>query len=136
MANKSSPLVIQKAVYDKMVGNAPLVAAVTGIFDDVPATESFPYIFIGRHTSDRFNTFDRQGKNIDLVITIYSQYQGNKEALAILDLLIDCLDYQTFTLANQTLIYCRYEQHSIYPDPDGRTKVCAAEFRIIAQATP
>jgi Protein of unknown function (DUF3168) len=131
----SSPLKIQKAVYDKMVAYAALVAAVEGIYDDIPASESFPYIFIGRHTTDRFNTFDKQGKNMVLQIFIYSQYQGNKQALEILDLVIEALDYQTFTIATQTLVYCRYEQHSMYPDPDGRTKVCAADFRIIAQET-
>lgn len=136
MANKSSPLKIQKAVYDKLVGTAAIVAAVEGIYDDIPASESFPYIFIGRHTTDRFNTFDRQGKNTVLQIFIYSQYQGNKEALSILDLVIEALDYTTFTVTDQDLVYCRYEQHSMYPDPDGRTKVCAADFRIITQAQP
>lgn len=135
MANNSSPLKIQKAVYDKLVAFASLVAAVNGIYDDIPATEGFPYVYIGRHTTDRFNTFDRQGKNMALEIYIYSQYQGNKECLEILDLVIEALDYQTFTVADQDLVYCRYEQHSMYPDPDGRTKVCAATFRIIAQET-
>lgn len=135
MAN-SSPLKIQKAVYDKLLAYASLVAAVSGIYDDIPATETFPYIFIGRHTTDRFNTFDRQGKNMVLQIFIYSQYQGNKEALEILDLVNEALDYQTFTVDDQNLVYCRYEQHSMYPDPDGRTKVCAADFRIIAQESP
>lgn len=135
MAN-SSPLKIQKAVYDKLLSYASLVAAVSGIYDDIPATETFPYIFIGRHTTDRFNTFDRQGKNMVLQIFIYSQYQGNKEALEILDLVNEALDYQTFTVGDQNLVYCRYEQHSMYPDPDGRTKVCASDFRIIAQESP
>lgn len=132
--SNSSPLKIQQGLFNKLTASVSLMTKVSNrIYDDVPESDTYPYIYIGQHTADRFNTFDRQGKNVVFNINIFSQYQGNKEALEILDLVIDALDYQTLTITNQTLVYCRFEQHSMLAYPDGRTKQCIANFRVVAQ---
>lgn len=126
---------IQQGLYNKLTGDATLMALVTGVFDKVPKDQAFPYIAIGKAIENKFNTFDRQGRDVTEEIYIYSQYEGFKEAFQILDRLVELLDYQSITLSNHSLVYCRYDDSdSDYSVIDeGRTRQVRARFKIVAQ---
>lgn len=132
---KTALLDIQKGIYDELTGDATLMGLVTGVFDDVPKDQEYPYVVIGTDTETNFNTFDKQGREVVATIMIYSQYAGFKEAKTILNRIVELLDYESITLSNFNLVYIRYDagDTSYNTIDEGRTKQAAARFRIIAQ---
>lgn len=125
---------VQKGIYDKLTNDSTLMALVTGVFDDVPKTQEFPFIAIGPSTETKFNTFTKSGRDITYSIYVYSQYQGFKECLEILERITYLLDYQSITITNN-LVYIRYDDGSVNLSniDQGRTKQAEARFRIIVQ---
>lgn len=133
--SKTSLLDIQTAIYNLLTGDATLGGMITGVFDFPPKGQEMPYIQIGNATEDIFNTFDRQGSDVTETIHIFSEHEGFKEALQILDRLVDLLDYQTITVARHSLVYVRYDngETALIEIDNGRTRHVAARFRIIVQ---
>lgn len=130
----TSLLKVQIAMIDALKGNTTLNDKVGGrIYDEVPNTEVFPFIAIGSHTEEIYNTFDRFGREAVITINIWSQYKGYKEALEILELINQTLDYQNISITDNDLVYIRYDDSSTIREPDGRTRQIAARFRVITQ---
>ena len=42
---------LQQAVYARLTGHAPLMALVTGVFDEVPENQPHPYVSLGSITA-------------------------------------------------------------------------------------
>lgn len=132
---KTALLDIQKGIYDKLTGDATLMALITGVFDEVPKDQEFPYVAIGTATEVKFNTFDKQGRDVTEEIYAYSQYDGFKECLQVMERIAELLDYQVITLASNSLVYIRYDDGdtSLSTIDEGRTKQARGRFRIIVQ---
>lgn len=132
---RTSLLDIQKGIYDKLTGDTTLTNLVTGIFDEVPKDQGFPFVNIGEATENKFNTFDRQGRDVTETINIYSQYDGFKEALDILDRIVILLDFQPITLTQNDLVYIRYDGGNtlLLTEDEGRTKHIRARFEVLVQ---
>lgn len=129
--SRTSILQVQIGILNALKGDIELMAMVGGrIYDEVPNTEVFPYIAIGTHTENPWNTFDKFGRDVLITLNIYSQYEGYKEALEILDKVVEVLDYKDITIPEFELSYIRYEDATTIRDLDGRTRQIAARFRV------
>lgn len=131
----TSLLDIQTAIYNKLTSDAPLMALITGVYDDIPIGQKFPYVNIGESTENKFNTFDRQGHDVTTNINIYSDYEGFKEGLNILHRIVELLDYQSITLTENNLVYIRYDGSDtlLLMLDEGRTKYIRSRFRLLVQ---
>jgi len=74
---------VQKAVRTLLTGDTEVTDRVQGIYDDVPQNEALPYITIGDISSSSFRTHSRFGQMLALEVNIWSDYEGNYEALDI-----------------------------------------------------
>lgn len=74
---------LQLAIYERLTGDATLVAKVSGVFDDVPQGQAYPYVTIGDFSSGEWRTHDSPGHEITADIHIWSKAPENKEALDI-----------------------------------------------------
>lgn len=125
---------IQKSIYDVLSGDVTLNALITGVFDDVPKDQEFPFITLGTATEVNFNTFSRQGRDITEEVFIWSRHRGFSEGLEILERVALLLDYTTITTTN-SLVYIRYEDGdtSLVALDEGRTKQIRGRFRVVVQ---
>jgi hypothetical protein len=126
-------LEIQKAVYSKLTGDITLMGMIKGVFDDVPDNQPFPYITIGEATENPFNTFERKGRDTTFTLHIWSQYNGYKEALEILDRMNTLLDNETLPIAGFSLVYCQFENAATIEESDGVTRHVPVRYRVVIQ---
>ncbi len=92
-------------VYQTVLVDYPLLI-------DVPAVILFPHILIGHaherpmHTMGGTNV--GMGWQVIVRVHIYSQYQGDKEALRILDRVVTLLNYASLSIAGYGTVICEY----------------------------
>lgn len=105
---------IQAAVYALLNGDATLLGLVEGVFNDVPDSTAYPHVLIGNAHETPWDTFGTattgRGKRVLLRVHIYSQYQGDLEALQILDRVVMLLDNQTLTVTGYGTVLTTYHQ--------------------------
>lgn len=124
---------IQQAIYTKLTSDTTLKSMVKGVFDAVPQNQPFPYIVIGEATEVPFNTFGRVGRDSTFTIHIWSQYNGFREALSILEEMNRILDGTTLNLPDLSLVYIVYENAFTLVDGDGATRHVPARYRVVVQ---
>lgn len=126
---------VQTAIYNKLKNDVTLTSLITGVFDFVPKSQALPYVEIGEAIDNVFNTFNRQGRDIVETIYIVSEYDGYKEALTILDRIVELLDYQSITMTSHSLVYIRYDNGAtaLFEVDNNRTRQVVARFRVIVQ---
>ncbi len=75
---------LQKAIFQRLSSDSTLSGMVTGVFDQVPENQPYPYVVIGEPNELPFDTKNTFGEEISLVIHVWSKYPGKKEAYNIL----------------------------------------------------
>lgn len=126
---------VQTAIYNKLKNDSVLLSMISGVFDFVPKGQEMPYIEIGEATDNIFNTFDRQGRDITENLYIVSEQEGYKEALTILERVVELLDYQSISMSSNSLVYIRYDNGmtALFEIDNNRTRQVVARFRVITQ---
>lgn len=94
--NNSAPLdpTVYEAIYDvqvalttRMKGDTALTGKVTGIFDEAPTDQPYPYIAIGGKTQLPFDVFRQVGFDCTVTLDIWtSQWDGDKHTAILNDL--------------------------------------------------
>ncbi len=111
----SATRAIQTAVYGVLSADATLMTLATGgVHNDVPDGQAYPHILISRATERPWHTFGGASTGLgwkDLVrVHIYSRYQGDKEALEILERVVTLLNFQALSVSGYTSALVEYEQ--------------------------
>lgn len=89
----ASPLwAIQQAVYQRLSTDSILISLGVVVVDAVPEYTQYPYIQIGYFTENSRNSFDRAGKDVSMLLHVFSTSQGNKDLYAIRDAIDNQLD--------------------------------------------
>jgi hypothetical protein len=121
---------LQQAVYAKLTGHAPLMALVTGVYDEVPETAVHPYVSIGSITELVDDAHNQRGLETSVVLHIWSKYRGFKEAATILTQLDAALDRQPLTVAGFTDVSIAHTQHTQVRDPDPDIRHINVSYRV------
>lgn len=125
---------IQTAVFNKLDKDTQLSSLITGVFDEVPEKQAYPYVEIGDITQTPFRTFGKKGYDTTVTLHIWNQHSGFKPLQDILVLLNDLLDEQPLTISGFKTVYLLFEHSIEIKDPDGITKHIAARYRLVVQA--
>jgi hypothetical protein len=127
---------IQTAIYGVLNGDVTLVALVTGVFNDVPAGQVYPYVQIGSATQRPWHTFGGSsvgiGWNATVTVHIWSRYQGDVEALAILNRVVALLNFQAVAVTGYTTVICELDQARVLVEAVDKieTRHIPAVFRV------
>jgi hypothetical protein len=125
VANEAALKAIKTAVYSTLHGDSTLQGLLaesildgsSAVFDDVPENQEYPLILIGGVIGKPWHTFGGAsvGKGWDdrLTIHIYSRYQGDKEALEILDRVVALLDYASLSVTGYNTAICRLDERRV-----------------------
>lgn len=121
-------------VYDTLNVAAYTDLSTAGIFNDVPQDTGFPVTWIapGEPPEEPFDTFGKIGAVCRLNLNIYSQYEGDKEAIAIVNMATQLLHHVSVSLTGFTAInLVREPLRWNYLDIDGvATRHLIAPFAI------
>jgi hypothetical protein len=107
------------------------MAKVTGVFDQVPTGQKFPYVTIGDATEVPDRVFGGQYMDDTITLHIWSQAAGFKEALGIFSELNRILDGRTLSISGFDHIYTNYEFSTTLRDPDGLTRHISVRYRVL-----
>jgi len=100
----SCQIPLRQALYNRLTGDATLAGMVTGVFDYVPETQSFPYIVIGEFTEAPDHTFTEEGRIVTGALHIWSDKKSDMELLQIADRLTYLLDHNEFPVAGWNMV--------------------------------
>lgn len=128
MATAVRPL--QAAVYGKLTGHAPLMALVTGVFDEVPEDAAYPYVSLGSIIETASDAHNRQGLETFLTIHVWSDYPGKAQGADIFAALDTALDRQPLTVAGFTDVSIAHVSHEFVKDPDPDIRHVNAQYRV------
>lgn len=121
---------LQQAVYSKAVADTALMALVTGVFDEVPETQAFPYVSFGAVTEVVDDSHSQRGLTVNLTLHIWSKYRGAREATGIFVALDAALDRRPLAVAGYTDVSIAHQQHQMLRDPDPDIRHVTVSYRV------
>jgi hypothetical protein len=121
---------LQQAVYAKLTGHAPLMALVSGVYDEVPEQATHPYVSLGSITENVDDAHNQRGLEASVVLHVWSKYRGFKEAAGILAELDAALDRQPLTVTGFRDVSIAHQQHTELRDPDPDIRHINVSYRV------
>jgi predicted XRE-type DNA-binding protein len=128
---------LQRAIYDKLTGDATLMALIDGVYADVQqpldagSDVPFPYVTIG---SDNLSSWDSKtffGTEALCQIDVWSRANNFLEAKTVGSAIVNALHQQPLIIADASHVLT-VQQSSVYSkDPDGHTKRGMLMFRVV-----
>ncbi len=130
-------IAVQTAIYNALTASAPLMAAIVGVYDDVPQLDErdppddeFPFVTIGEDDVNEDDTDTSLGFSILAEVHVWSRARGRTQCKEILGLIYDALHRQTLTVAGFTFVDSLFDESDSDRDADGRTYHGFSTFRI------
>ena len=124
---------VQTAVYNALTADAGLMALVTGVYDAVPQTETYPYVTIGEDIHNEWDTYDGLGSDCSVVVDTWSRGRGRKETKAIQGEIYDALNRAVLTYSGYDIINIAFVSSSSFMDADGLTRHGVSTFRVLIE---
>jgi len=135
---------IQTALYGKLHGDATLGALLApsrrdggfGVFNDVPDEQPYPYVQIGSGRELPWHTMgtatDGIGWNDSVTVHIWSRYQGDVEALAILTRVVGLLNFASIPVTGFATQFISLEEARVLVEQVEKveTRHVSAVFRM------
>ncbi|MGW1035005.1 DUF3168 domain-containing protein [Streptomyces antibioticus] len=106
------------AVLAALTADAPLMALVTGVLDNVPEPQGFPYIELGESVETPENAHDRHGSAVLQTLHIWSRYRGYAQALTIAARVLQALDHRPLVIEGHTWRWTRFVSLQTLTDPE------------------
>ena len=123
---------MQKAIWAKLTGDAPLMAKITGVFDQPPQGEVFPYIVIGEDTAEEWGDDAESGFDVESAIHVWGRsHRGRSEVKGIQADIHRLLHRQLLTVTGAHTIETETVLTESFRDPDGLTYHGVTRIRVI-----
>jgi len=127
---------LRQALYTALLGDAGLQALIGNparVYDDVPASASFPFVTFGDADAADWSASETLGGEHTVTLHAWSRYDGHLESPQILEALEALLQDATLTLSGHSLINLRFVSSGIVRDPDGATTHGFIRFRAVTE---
>jgi len=131
--------VVQTAIYDKLVNNAPLMAVIKAVYDNVPQAVSsgdetnFPYVSIGEDSHTTIDTDLELMNQVSITIHTWSRFSGRSETKQIQGLIYDTLHRANLSEPNYKFINIAQVGSESFLDSDGFTRHGVQTFNLIIE---
>ena len=119
---------LQRALYAKLTGNAPLMALIQGVYaavaqPDLPESDgAFPYLVIGESIITASDTKTDDGGNALCQMDVWSRSNNLLQVKQIGAAVRTALHHQSLTISGANHIITLFESGDYSRDPDGHTK--------------
>jgi hypothetical protein len=127
---------LQRAIFTRLNGYAPLTSAVAGVYSRIPQSDDagdvdeYPFVSIGSINGRPFDTKGTNGVEAVVQIDTWSRSTSDLERRAIMGHVYDALQKHDLTITDCNLIDCRFDGSSEMDDPDGITTHGISLFRV------
>lgn len=122
---------LQQAVYAALIGDAALMAMISGVHDHVPPETAFPYVTIGAVTAVDRSTMAKDGQVHTVTLHSWSRGRGRKEAKEIMAAIHGLLHKGALSVAGHAHAGTMFEFAETLLDPDGLTYHGVQRFRTV-----
>ena len=112
---------LQKAIYEKLIGNSSLAAVINGIFNYPPQNPDYPFLTIGDIKIKDFPILGKTATDQELELHVWSREAGNRQAANIIEIIYGLLHNGIIEINEQTLLMMRFVSISIKLEDDGIT---------------
>lgn len=112
---------LQKGIFNNLTSDPSLTAKVSGVFDSVEEDQAFPYVTIGEPSMLPFETKQKFGEELSIVIHAWSTYAGKKECYEIMNLCLSALSTR-LTLNGFKVNKVNIDTMRVIDDADPRIK--------------
>lgn len=131
---------LQRAIYQRLTGEASVMNLVTGVYDHVPQVDDpedasdFPYITIGSDNLLPFDTDTSVGSDATIQIHVWSRHRGRSQIKEIQGAIYASLHRYSLPVADNHLVGVEWEWADSVMDPDGITRQGIQRFRITIES--
>lgn len=108
-------------LYSRLSSDPTLSAKVTGVYSSVEEDNVHPYVTISEPISVPFTTKLKFGEDLSVVISAWSLYDGDLEAIKILNLCLDALATR-MPLNGFKIIKIDVDEIRVFKDADPRIR--------------
>ena len=123
---------LQTAIYQRLSSYPALAGKVTGVFDAVDEDQAFPYVTISEPSMLPFTVKQRFGEELTVVLHVWSDYAGKKEAVDIINLCTAALA-EKLTLDSFTIQKIDVDSIRVFDDADPRIRHGVLRLRYTIQ---
>jgi hypothetical protein len=127
---------LQVVVQARLIGDSTLMNIITGVFEQAPEGQSFPYVTYGQHVDGTEPTFRKMNANSLFLMDIFSQQGSDDQCyqiLAEIRRLLQTSDTNPpLTLADYGMAYLHYDWSTILKEPDYDVRHMPVRFRVKA----
>ena len=131
--------VVQTAIYQQLTGNAPLMAAIKAVYDDVPQPNSsgdeldFPYVTIGEDVHTTIDTDLELMNQVSITVHTWSRFSGRSETKQIQGLIYDSLHRANLVQSGYKFINIAQVNSESQLDSDGFTRHGIQTFNLLIE---
>ncbi|WP_439542643.1 DUF3168 domain-containing protein [Hyphomicrobium sp.] len=128
---------LQKAIYARLVADAPLLALLGGarVYDSMPRGAAFPYVSFGPSTTRDWSTGTEAGSEHAVTLRVWSKAGGEKAVHLVLEAIRVALHDVPLTLTGHRLVSLRHELSDSARASDGEIYAGVARFRAVTEPT-
>lgn len=125
---------VQQALVAKLVGDALLMDRVNAIYDTVPQRSALPYVMIDELAQEALPSLGEHLWRVTLVLEVWTDAQGRKTALEVLERLQSLLHHGNLSMTAHTLREMRVEGASCVLAEQATRVVGSMELGLIVAA--
>lgn len=131
----SAIVALRKAIRARLIDDSALMAMLGGmrIFDEAPRGTQPPYVTFGDASARDWSTNTDRGVEHFVVIEVWSEQRGEREALSIAARVQDLLDDATLALEDHRLVNLRYARLETRRENQGRFARASLRFRAVTE---
>jgi hypothetical protein len=131
----ASSAALRAAIHAALSGHAPLTVLLGGakIYDEPPASATFPYVTLGEARVSDFSAGDDPGEEHQITLHAWSRQGGHREAHIIAGTLLQALDDAPLAPEGHHLVNLRFSLADIRREADGRTYHALVRFRAVTE---
>ncbi len=134
---------LQQAIYDKLTGNAPLMASLSSawgtdaVFDHVPQVPDpssgiyFPYISIQDVSATQWDTDTSFGASGLVQIDVWSRTRSMLEVRQIAQAVYALVHYTDLPISDAVHVWTDVESVEAFTDPDNLTRRAMLSVRVV-----
>lgn len=132
---------LQKALFARLREDASLTALLaphadpdvggSAVYDAAPQGAAYPYVAFDRSVVQNADLLNRRLDRRFLYLSVWSQYQGQKEVMEIMAAIDEALHEKPLTLETGAAVSIRVERKDPSRDADGTTYMGRVTLRIL-----
>lgn len=121
-------LVVQTAIYQKLINDTALMAIAKNVFDDVPQPDGsgneldFPYVTIGEDVTNDISTDSELMSQVSITIHVWSRESGRSQTKTMQGLIYDALNRADIVQSGYKFINMNEVTSESRLDADGFTR--------------